>query len=139
MRWNIPIVTEQASVEYVAEVMRDENLGFLPIVEDEESRRVVGVVTDRDLVLEVVAENRLPRSLKAGDVMNRQVLTASPDDDLAEVEQKMKTAEIRRLPLVDAEGRLVGVISAHDIAQREDDERTGELFRAVSKHSAQIQ
>lgn len=138
MRRDIPLVTEEASAEHVAGLMRDENLGFLPVITDESTRRLVGVVTDRDLAVRVVAENLPARTTRIGELVSGPVLSASPDDDLAELERKMVDNEVRRLPVVDADGALLGVVSIHDIAQVEDEERTGEVFREVSKGSSRV-
>ena len=138
MRRNIPVVTVEDNAEHVGELMKDENLGFLPIVMDEESNQLVGVITDRDLVLQVVAHNLSPREVRIGDVMTTEVITVRTDDELRDAERKMAEAEIRRLPVVDENRRVVGVLSIHDVAQAEGGERMGQIFREVSKASAQI-
>jgi CBS domain-containing protein len=136
MRTNVPLVPEDRSVQHVAEVMRDENLGFLPIVRDDGSRRLVGVVTDRDLVVTAVAGELELRSTPVGHVMSTPVVTAAPDEDVESALGKMAELEIRRLPIVDDEHRVLGVLSLHDLAQREDVETTGTVFREVSRPSA---
>jgi CBS domain-containing protein len=136
MRRELPVVTRDDTAERVARIMRDENVGFVPVVSDEETRRLVGVVTDRDLTIAVVARNREPRSVPIAEVMTAEAITAAPEEELAEVERKMALAEIRRVPVVD-DGVVVGVVSLHDLAQLEPRETLGEVFREVSKTSAQ--
>ncbi|MBI4510439.1 MAG: CBS domain-containing protein [Deltaproteobacteria bacterium] len=138
MRRDAPIARENATAEEVARIMRDENVGFVPIVTDETSRRLVGVITDRDLAMLVVAEHRDPRRTAVGYLASREIITASPDEDLGDVERKLADAELRRLPVVDEHGAVVGVVSLHDIAQREDPLQTGRVFREVSKPSARM-
>lgn len=136
MRSDVPYVTENSTAEHAAQLMRDENVGFLPVLDDEESRRLVGVLTDRDLALEIVAENLHPRDVTVGLIATRVVVAVSPTDDLTEVERKLEAAEIRRLPVLDDQGVLLGVISLHDLAQLEPEKRTGEIFKEVAKTSA---
>lgn len=131
-------MTVDDSAARVAVLMREENVGFLPVVTDAESRRLAGVVTDRDLVLQVMSHGLDARTVRIGEVMTREVVTARPEEDLREVERKMADAEIRRVPVVDEDGTVLGVISLHDVAQLESGARTGEVFREVAKASAQI-
>jgi CBS domain-containing protein len=138
MRHGVPAVPPDATVEHVAELMLDENVGFVPIVDGPDSRRLVGVVTDRDLVLQVLAHHRDPRATPIGEVMTRELVTCSPEDELAEVERKMAAAEVRRLPVVDEDGCVLGVVSLHDVVQKESPDRAGLVFREVSKPSAQV-
>lgn len=136
MRVAVPYVTEEATATYAAQLMRHENVGFLPVVADEHTRRVVGVITDRDLAMEVIAEDLAPHDVPVGLIASRVLVSAVPGDELADVERKMAMAEVRRLPVLDDQGRLLGVISLHDIAQYESEAKTGEIFREVSKTSA---
>ena len=138
MRRDVPLVDEQTTVQHVAELMRDENVGFLPIVRDDGSGRLVGVVTDRDLVVTVMADGLDPKATPIGHVMTPATITVAPDEDVESALGKMAELEIRRLPVVDEEHRVVGVLSLHDVAQREDAETTGEVFREVSRPSVHL-
>lgn len=138
MRTNLPAITPETTSMHAAQAMRDANVGFLPIVADEASRRVVGVLTDRDLCLRILADALDPRDTPVGDVMSQPVVAIGPNEDLAEAERRMVEAEIRRLPVVDDAGALLGVVSLHDVAQREGSARLGEVFREVAKPSAQF-
>lgn len=136
MRKNIRWVTEEMSVEKVAEIMRDENVGFLPVVTDEATRRLVGVVTDRDLVVHAIAENREPRTTNIGYLVSRDVVTASPGEELDEVERKMIDAKVHRLAVVDQDRAVLGTVSLYDIAQREEPAKTGNVLKHTSDNWA---
>lgn len=105
----------------VARKMKDQDAGFLPIVE---GGRLVGVVTDRDIVVRCVAEGHDLRNETAEHVMSKGVTTIAPDDDLAEASKTMENEEIRRLAVVE-DGRLVGVLSHGNLVQA-GNERIGE-------------
>ena len=108
-------VAPTADIAEAARLMRDEHVGFLVVVEgDVHTRTPLGVLTDRDIVLEVVAPGIDPRALTVKDVMTREPLTASEEDDLQDVMQGMRLAGIRRIPVVDERGGLAGIISADD-------------------------
>jgi len=136
MRKDIPLVTEDDSVEHVAGLMRDENVGFLPVVRDDGSGRLVGVVSDRDIVITAVADNLDPRTTRVGHIMTAPVITATADEELESAEDKMATMEVRRIVVVDDKHVVLGVVSLHDVAQRESEKKTGEVFREVSRPSA---
>lgn len=108
-------VTTTADVVEIARVMRDEHVGFL-VVHDEADpqRRPKGVITDRDLVLQVCAREIDPHAVTAADVMSREPLVASEQDDLSEVVQAMRIAGFRRVPVVTTAGNLIGVIAVDD-------------------------
>ena len=96
-----------------AQVMRDTDCGCVPIVDDD--KKVVGVVTDRDLAVRGIAAGKDPNT-KLNDLMTPVASTCGPDDDLRDVEQKMVELQVRRIPIVDATGRCVGIIAKADIA-----------------------
>jgi predicted transcriptional regulator len=98
-----------------ARLMREEHIGFLVVYSlDDELRKPVGVVTDRDLVLGVMAKEVSPQSVTVGDVMTRQPLVANESDDFKDLLQAMRVAGVRRAPVVDIRGALVGVIAIDD-------------------------
>jgi len=97
-----------------AEVMRDSDCGVIPIVD--ENRRVIGIVTDRDLAIRAVAAGK-SADVKIGEVMTPAAHCCSADDDLRDVERKMADLQIRRIPICDAGGRCLGIISQADIAR----------------------
>jgi CBS domain-containing protein len=97
-----------------AQVMRDRDCGCVPIVDD--SDRVVGIVTDRDLAVRAIASGR-DGATKLAELMTPTVETCNQDDDLRDVEQRMAELQVRRIPIVDAGGRCLGIISQADIAR----------------------
>lgn len=108
-------VYSTADVSQVAKVMRDEHVGFLIVVEEgDPDRKPLGVVTDRDIVLQIVARDVDPHAVTAADIMSRDPLVACEDDDLAELMEGMRLAGFRRVPVVTASGALCGVIAIDD-------------------------
>ena len=118
------------SVVYAAKMMRDEDVGLAPIVEGD---RLVGVLTDRDIAVRVVAEGRDPEQVKVTEVASRDLVTLDPQQDLDEALRLMAQHQVRRLPVVEEDGRLVGVVAQADVAQQADDRRTGEVVEQISR------
>jgi CBS domain-containing protein len=113
-----------------AGLMRQLDVGVIPIAENEE---LIGLVTDRDLVVRVMAERRDPNEVRLSDVLTRSPSTVSPDMKLSEARDLMEEHRIRRLPVVKS-GKLVGIISAGDIALADASKReVGEMLEAVSE------
>jgi len=110
-------VASDSAVE-AASIMRDEHAGIVPVIENEQSRRVVGVVTDRDLCMNVVAEGRDPRSVRVEQCMTTTVVTCSPNDAVEKVTELMRENQIRRVPVVNEGGELQGIVSLGDIVGR---------------------
>jgi CBS domain-containing protein len=103
------------TVAYAAKMMRDEDVGLAPIVEGD---RLVGVLTDRDVAVRVVAEGRDPEQIKVSEVASRDLVTLDPQQDLDEALRLMARHQVRRLPVVEEDGRLVGVVAQADVARR---------------------
>jgi CBS domain-containing protein len=118
------------SIAYAAKMMRDEDVGIAPIVEGD---RLVGVLTDRDIAVRVVAEGRDPEQVKVTEVASRDVVTLDPQQDLDEAFRLMARHQVRRLPVVEEDGRLVGVVAQADVAQEGDDRQTGEVVEQISR------
>src|SRR4030095_13081954 len=102
----------------VAQVMKTEDVGPIPIVENVQTRKLVGMVTDRDLVVKMVAEGRDIKTTRAEEVMSRKIVTCRADDDLQKVLEAMSKNQLRRIPIVDGEDRIVGIIAQADVATR---------------------
>jgi CBS domain-containing protein len=117
-------------VAYAAQMMRDEDVGLAPIVEGD---RLVGTLTDRDIAIRVVAEGRDPESTTVRDVASTDVVTIDPQQDLDEAMRLMAQHQVRRLPVVEEDGRLVGVVAQADIARQADDRKTGEVVERISQ------
>jgi CBS domain-containing protein len=118
------------SVAYAAKMLRDEDVGIAPVVEGD---RLVGVLTDRDIAVRVVAEGLDPEKVKVSEVASRDVVTLDPQQDLDEALRLMARHQVRRLPVVEEDGRLVGVVAQADVAEQGDDRRTGEVVEQISR------
>jgi CBS domain-containing protein len=118
------------SVQYAAKMMRDENVGFAPIVE---GMRLVGTLTDRDIATLVVAEGKDPETTTARDVATRNVVTVDPNEDLDAALQLMARHQVRRIPVVQGDGQLVGVVAQADVAREAKAKATGEVVEEISR------
>ena len=118
------------TVEYAAQMMRDEDVGLAPIVEGE---RLIGTLTDRDIAIRVVAEGKEPGSTRVRDVASKQLVTIDPQQDLDEALRLMAKHQVRRLPVVEEDGRLVGVVAQADIAREADAAATGQVVGDISR------
>jgi CBS domain-containing protein len=124
------------SVAEVAQLMKKEDIGPVLIVDSDDTKRLVGIVTDRDLALKVVAEGRDPETTTVKEVMTRKLVTCRPEDDVEKAMQAMAQYQLRRIPVVDENMRLVGIISQADVATRVDEpERTAEVVREISQEN----
>jgi CBS domain-containing protein len=118
-----------ATVADAAKVMAQEEVGPVPIVED---GRLVGIVTDRDIVVRVVAEGRDPNATTVKEIASADLVTVSPDDDLDEALNLLAKRQVRRLPVVEGD-RLVGIVAQADIARLGEDKKTGEVVEEISR------
>jgi CBS domain protein len=109
-------------------MMRDEDVGLAPIVEGD---RLVGTLTDRDIAIRVVAEGRDPESTLVKDVATSDVVTVDPGQDLDEALRLMAEHQVRRLPVVEDDGRVVGVVAQADVARQADDRKTVEVVERI--------
>ena len=122
------------SVAKAAELMQSENIGSIPVIENGQSQKLVGIVTDRDLALKIVAEGRDPQTTKVEEVMTHNVVTCRADDDLQKALAAMANHQLRRIPVVDNDNRIVGIIAQADVATRVDEpEKTGEMVKEISQ------
>jgi len=113
-----PVVSCEASTSAVdaAQKMRAAHIGNLVVVEDREGAPVpIGVLTDRDIVIQVVAKEVDPKSLRVGDIMSRDVYTVEEDEPARETIERMRAKGVRRLPVVNKAGTLVGIIALDDL------------------------
>jgi len=124
-------IGKSVSVVEAAQLMREQDIGSLPITDDE---RLVGMITDRDITMRVVAEAADPNATSVEDVYSRDLISVAPDNDLEEALGLMARHQVRRLPVVE-DGRLVGIVAQADIALSENETKTGELVEAISAPS----
>ena len=133
MTANPKVVTPNDSVQRAAQIMRDSDVGVVPVVDDQGSMRLAGLVTDRDIAVRVVAEGRNSGDLRLSDVMSSGISTVGPDDDIGRVMDVMKREQVRRIPVVEGE-RLVGIIAQADVAtEGASDRKTGDVVEKISE------
>lgn len=127
----------ESTIMAVAQLMKEEDIGPVLIVDNEQSRTLVGIVTDRDIVLKVVAEGRDPKTTRVGDVMSKKLVTCRANDDVEVAMQAMAQFQLRRIPVVEDNMGLVGIISQADVATRVDaPEKTAEVVKEISQETA---
>ena len=119
-----------ATIQEVARLMGDEDVGSLPIVDGD---RLVGTVTDRDIVVRVVAEGKDPQSLTVREAASTDLVTVDPDQGLDEALRLMAKHQVRRLPVVEEDGRLVGIVAQADVAQDAEPARVGKTVEEISQ------
>jgi CBS domain-containing protein len=130
MTTNPRSVESGSTVVEAARLMRDENAGLIPVCEGE---KLVGTVTDRDIAIRVVAEGREPESITVGEIASRELVTIDPQQELDEALRLMARHQVRRLPVVEEDGKLVGIVAQADIARSASDAQTGDLVEDISK------
>ena len=124
--------TPQHTTIDAAELMRREDCGLLPVVS--ETGKLIGVITDRDIVVKVVAEARDPRSTGVSEVMTTDLVTCLPQESVETVMEQMATRQIRRVPIVNRDGTLVGIVAQADVATRiANPQETGQVVQAISE------
>ncbi len=122
------------TVDKAAKLMKQEDVGAIPIVDTPQSKMLLGIVTDRDLALNVVAEGRDSHSVKIEEVMTRNPVTCREGDDVNNAMEAMADHQIRRIPVVDQHNRMVGIISQADLATRVDKpQKTAEVLEEISQ------
>ncbi|HYJ78031.1 MAG TPA: CBS domain-containing protein [Longimicrobiaceae bacterium] len=126
MTENPETVTPDASLAEAAQKMRDLNVGIIPVVESGDSRRLCGVVTDRDIAIRAVAEGMDARGTTVAVVMTTKVEVCGRDDSVQDVLRVMEREQVRRVPITDGDGRLVGIVAQADVA-RDVDSDSGEI------------
>jgi CBS domain-containing protein len=124
-------------VAKAAKLMKSENIGSIPVIENEQTKKLVGIVTDRDLTLKIVAEGLDAKSTKVESVMSRKVVTCRAEDDLQKALDAMAEHQLRRIPVVDKDNKVVGIIAQADVATRVNQpEKTAEMVKEISQSNA---
>lgn len=124
----------ETTLNEVAKLMVEADCGEIPVVDA--SNRLIGVVTDRDIVCRAVAKGKNPSAMTASEVMTQPVVAVPADTTLSEVVAVMEENQIRRVPVVDAQGFCCGIIAQADVAMVARESEVGELVREVSRDSA---
>jgi CBS domain-containing protein len=115
---NVAVVEKERSIQEAAELMRKHHVGDLIVVGYDHNRKIpIGIVTDRDIVVELIAKKIPTDAVTVGDVMSYELVTAMEDDDLLQTLKLMRAKGARRLPVVDSSGSLVGILTVDDIIE----------------------
>ena len=115
---NVAVVAKESSIQEAAELMRKRHVGDLIVVGHDHNRKIpIGILTDRDIVVELIAKKVPADAVTVGDIMSYELVTAMVDDDMLQTLKLMRAKGARRLPVVDAGGSLVGVLTVDDIVE----------------------
>ena len=123
-------VTPETPVSEAAQLMETEDIGSLPIVDGEQ---LAGMVTDRDIVIRAVAKGKDPRGMPVREVASGELITVQAGDNLSDALELMASHQVRRLPVVDEDNRLVGILAQADIAVEANEKAVGEMVEEISK------
>jgi CBS domain-containing protein len=116
-----------------AKLMKSGNIGPILVIENEQNQKLVGIVTDRDLALKIVAEGHDARSTKVEAVMTRKVVTCLAEDDMQKALDAMSEHQLRRIPIVDNDNKILGIIAQADVATRVNQpEKTAAMVKGIS-------
>lgn len=132
MTKKVAVATLGTSLPDVAKMMADFDCGCIPVIESDADKRLVGILTDRDITLRAVAHNKNPLNMIAGEVMTDNVITAKPEESVEDCILTMEKAQIRRVAVVDESGNLCGIITQADIARNSPSLETAKLVKDVS-------
>jgi CBS domain-containing protein len=125
--------TPATSIYEIAQMMVENDCGCIPIVDGDDAKSPLGMITDRDIVVRSVAENKNPLDLKARDIMTGDIVTVTPAASVEECANLMESRQIRRVAVVDENGALCGMVAQADIAINAPTATTAEVVQEVSK------
>ena len=131
LKGNVVTVRADASVQEVARKMADEDIGFLPVVDP--SGKAIGTVTDRDIVVRLIAKGGEVKNARIEQVMTKNVVSVRPDEDSQKAAELMKDRKISRVLVCDQQGKPVGVISLGDLAERHEEGEVGRTVKEVKE------
>ena len=135
MTWKPVCCIPDTSLETVAKMMLEHDCGEIPVVESASAPKVIGVITDRDIVGRAVAAGKNPLELKAGDYMTSPCFTVGPKTAIGDCCSVLEEHRIRRVPVVDEQGYIVGIVSQADIVLKTTPQRAAEVLQQVSAHA----
>ena len=122
------------TIDKAAQIMKNEDVGSVPVVESASSKKLLGILTDRDIVMQVVAGKKDCANVKVEEVMTRNPVTCKPEDDVQNAMDRMSQHQVRRIPVVDGGGKIVGIIAQADLATRMDHpEKTEKVLENISQ------
>lgn len=127
---NPQCVTEKDSIRDAARIMKDQDTGVVPVVD---GRKIIGLITDRDIVVRGIAEGKNLENTRVNELMTKKVQSVREDTPINEVLRMMSTSEIRRVPVVNGNEELVGIVSIGDIAKTNRDDKVGRTLESISE------
>lgn len=133
MTENPAVCLTTTSLQETARMMLENDCGAIPIVENEESKKPIGIITDRDITIRAVARGKNPMEMTAGEVMSEQVITATTDMSVEECANLMANNQLRRIVVIDKNGACCGMVAQADIAIHAEEDTTGEVVQEVSQ------
>ncbi len=137
MTSDVLCATADTPLREIALLMRDHDCGSIPIIDSTQTLRPLGIITDRDITVRLVAEDRNPLELTARDAMSEGAVTITPDADLDECLDLMEENQLRRIMVVDTSGVLVGIVAQADIVDWASNEEAGELLQEISEDDSE--
>ena len=132
MTSNPEVITPDDSLQQAARLMRDGGFGAVPVVDDENTREVIGIITDRDIAIRHVAEGH-DGSCRVSDHMTKDVEVVRADSDLEDVEDIMSDEQVRRVPVVDENDRLIGMIAQADLVRSTNADDAADTVKDISR------
>jgi CBS domain-containing protein len=123
------------TAQSVAKILCDRNIGSMPVVADQQSRKLVGVITDRDLCCSVIAQGMDPKTTTIEKLITLSPLTCREGENIETCERLMQEHQVRRIPIVDAEDRVIGIVAQADLALKDQPERVSKTVAEISKAS----
>jgi len=130
---NPECVLASDTVMKAAQLMKSEDVGPIPIIDNQDGKKLTGIITDRDLAIKVVAEARDPRTTSVQEVMSDDLVTCKENEDVRQALKLMQENQVRRIPVVDGSDHLLGIISQADVATRLGNDRaTGQVVEDIS-------
>jgi len=136
MTKDVTCCTPNDSVKAAAEMMKQENVGPIPVVDSQQTKKLIGIVTDRDLAIKVVGAGLDPNTTKVQQVMSTDVVTCHPDDSVDMAMHEMEKHQLRRIPVVDNNDHIMGIIAQADIFTRmEKPQETAQVVEGISEPS----
>jgi len=123
------------SAQTVGKILCDRNIGSMPVVVDHQSRKIVGMITDRDLCCSVIAKGMNPKTTQIGKLIVSAPVTCRDGENIETCERLMQEHQIRRIPIVDAQERVIGIVAQADLALKDTPERVSKTVAEISKGS----
>jgi CBS domain-containing protein len=130
MTRNVEVIQPNSALQEAASLMKSLDVGSLPVCDN---RKLLGMITDRDIAIRAVAAGRNPASTKVSETMTPELIFAFEDEDVKEAAKKMEQHQIRRLPILDRNQQLVGIVSLGDLAVETKNKLSGEVLEEVSE------